>query len=259
MAVSLKSEREIQLMRTAGHYLAEVLEELTAFVQPGMSTYEVNAKGDSLIRKTGCVPNFLHYEGFPASFCLSVNEEVVHGIPSKKRILKEGDILSIDGGLIYKGYHSDAARSLIVGGPDKGDPAVVTLMERTKESFFRGISQAVAGNYLYDIANAIADYIEPFGYGIIRDLTGHGIGRALHEDPSIPNFRQQKRGIRLKAGMTLAVEPMIALGDWPVDFADDGWTCTTRDKKPSAHYENTILVTEGEPEILTLLAGTVSS
>ena len=255
MAVTIKSEREIALMRTACGYLSEVLDEMVAYVRPGMSTKEINDFGDKLIRAHGCVPNFLNYEGFPGSFCLSVNEEVVHGIPSKKRIVKEGDLLSIDGGLIYKGYHSDAARSLIVGGRDKADPAVLKLMDVTEESFFKGIEKAVAGNHLYDISNAIADYVEPFGYGIIEDLTGHGIGRHLHEDPMIPNYRQHSRGIRLKPGMTLAVEPMIALGTWEVDFADDGWTCTTKDKKVASHYENTILVTDGAPEILTLPGG----
>ena len=254
MAVSIKSEREIELMRTAGHYLGEILEKMCSYAKPGMTTAQLNDYGDRLIREKGCVPNFLNYEGFPGSFCLSVNEVVVHGIPSKKIVLKEGDLLSIDGGLIYKGYHSDAARSLIVGGRECASPEVLRLMDATKESFFVGIAQAVAGNHLHDISNAIADYIEPFGYGIIEDLTGHGIGRNLHEDPMIPNNRQHSRGIRLKAGMTLAVEPMISLGTWEVDFSEeDGWTCTTKDKKTAAHYENTILVREGrEPEILTL-------
>ena len=252
MAVTIKSSREIELMRTAGRYLSEVLDELCASIRPGWSTAKIDALGEKLIRSKGCVPNFLHYEGFPASFCLSLNDEVVHGIPSRKRFVQEGDILSIDGGLIYKGYHSDAARSIILG---EGTPELRQLMEVTEESFFKGIAKAVAGNHLHDISNAIADYVEPFGYGIVEDLTGHGIGRALHEDPAIPNFRQTSRGIRLKAGMTLAVEPMIAMGTWEVRFADDGWTCTTLDGKPASHYENTILITDGEPEILTLPGG----
>lgn len=259
MAVTIKSPREIEYMRTAGRILSEVLEAMMDYVKPGMTTQELNDYGHRLIKKSGCRPNFLNYQGFPGSFCLSINEEVVHGMPSRSRVLKEGDLLSIDGGLIYQGFHSDAARSLIVGGMDKAEPEVLKLMDVTEESFFRGITQAVAGNYLYDISNAIADYVEPFGYGIVQELTGHGIGRHLHEDPSIPNFRQGSRGIRLKTGMTLAVEPMIALGTWEVDFWDDGWTCTTKDKKVASHYENTILVTEGEPEILTLPGGRVSS
>ena len=237
-------------MRTAGRLLGEVLEELKSSVKPGWTTHQVNALGEKLIRSRGCIPSFLHYEGYPASICVSVNEEVVHGIPSKKRVLKEGDLVSMDAGLIYKGYHADACRSIILG---QGDPAVVQLLKVTEEAFFKGIAQAKAGNHLHDISNAIADYVEPFGYGIVEDLTGHGIGRNLHEDPAIPNFRQKSRGIRLKAGMTLAVEPMIALGGWEVDFdQEDGWTCTTRDKSVAAHYENTILITDGEPEILTL-------
>ena len=240
-------------MRIAGRYLSEVLDELLDSVRVGWTTAQVDKLGEKLIRSKGCIPNFLHYEGFPASFCVSLNDEVVHGIPSKKRVIRDGDLLSIDGGLIYQGYHSDAARSIILG---HADPKLQQLLDVTKESFFRGIAMAKEGNHLYDISNAIADYVEPYGYGIVQDLTGHGIGRNLHEDPMIPNFRQRSRGIRLRKGMTLAVEPMIALGTWEVDFnEDDGWTVTTKDHSPSAHYENTILITDGEPEILTLPGG----
>ena len=257
MAVSIKSPREIEYMRTAGRYLGGVLEELLASVRVGWTTAQVNDLGEKLIRSKGCVPNFLHYEGFPASFCVSLNDEVVHGIPSKKRVIREGDMLSIDGGLIYKGMHADAARSIIMG---EGTAEARQLLEVTKESFFRGIAQAKEGNHLHDISNAIAAYVEPYGYGIVQDLTGHGIGKHLHEDPQIPNYPQKTRGIRLKAGMTLAIEPMINLGGWEVDFSEeDGWTCTTRDHSISAHYENTILITDGEAEILTLGGSTVSS
>lgn len=250
MSVSIKSEREIGLMREAGRLLAHVHEELGKAIRPGISTWEVDALGEKLIRDLGCVPNFLHYNGYPASICVSVNEEVVHGIPKKNRILKEGDIVSLDAGLIYKGYHSDAARTHAVG---KISPEAQKLIDVTRQSFFEGIKMAREGMHLYDISAAIDSYVSGFGYGIVRDLVGHGIGTSLHEDPQIPNFRQRKKGVRLQAGMTLAVEPMINAGGWEVEFLADGWTTVSRDRSLSAHYENTILVTDGEPEILTLI------
>ena len=250
MAISIKSPREIDLMRQSCKLLAKVYEELEKVIRPGISTWEINEIGEKLIRQAGGVPNFLNYNGFPASICTSVNEAVVHGIPRKDCILKEGDIVSLDAGLIYKGYHSDAARTVMVGKVSK---EVEDLVNITKESFFEGIKYAKAGNHLYDISNAIADYIEPHGYGIVRELVGHGIGTHLHEDPQIPNFRQTKKGPRLYPGMTLAIEPMINLGRADVEWLDDDWTVVAEDGLPSAHYENTILITEGEPEILTLL------
>ena len=188
MAISIKSPREIDLMRQSCKLLAKVYEELEKVIRPGISTWEINQIGDRLIREAGGVPNFLNYNGFPASICTSVNEAVVHGIPRKDCILKEGDIVSLDAGLIYKGYHSDAARTVMVGKVSK---EVEDLVRITKESFFEGIKQAKAGNHLYDISNAIADYIEPHGYGIVRELVGHGIGTHLHEDPQIPNYKQK--------------------------------------------------------------------
>ena len=251
MSVTIKSPKEIELMRESCRLLAEVHEELAKIIEPGISTKQIDIEGDRLIRSKGGIPNFLHYSGYPASICVSVNEEVVHGIPNKKHILKEGDIVSLDCGLIYKGYHSDAARTYGVG---KVSPEAEKLMDVTKQSFFEGIKMAKAGNHLYDISNAIDDYVTPFGYGIVRDLVGHGIGTALHEDPQIPNFRQKKHGIRLEPGMTLAVEPMINIGTADVCWLDDDWTVVSEDGSLSAHYENTILITEdGEPEILTLL------
>ena len=250
MAVSIKSEREIELMRQAGKILAKVHEELGQAIKPGISTWEINVLGEKLIRQYDCVPNFLNYHGYPASVCVSVNEEVVHGIPKKDVILKEGDIVSLDAGLIYKGYHSDAARTHFVG---QVSPEVKKLVEETRNSFFEGIKMAKAGNHLYDISNAIDAYISQFGYGIVRDLVGHGIGTELHEDPQIPNFRQSRRGLKLQPGMTLAIEPMINMGRADVDWMDDDWTVVAQDRLPSAHYENTILITEGEPEILTML------
>ena len=249
MAVTIKSPREIELMRESNRLLAEVHKALEESIRPGMTTLDVNRLGEKLIRDRGCIPNFKNYNGYPASICVSVDDEVVHGIPSRYRVLQEGDIVSLDAGLIYKGYHSDAARTHAVG---KVSPEKQKLMDVTRQSFFEGMKYAKAGNYLYDISNAIDAYVSQFGYGIVRDLVGHGIGTHLHEDPQIPNFAQKKRGIKLAPGMTLAVEPMINMGTWQVEFLSDGWTAVTKDGLPSAHYENTILITEGEPEILTL-------
>lgn len=248
--VTIKSHREIELMRKAGKLLAQTHEEMAKAIKPGMSTWEVNKIGEDIIRSFGCIPSFLNYNGFPASICVSVNDEVVHGIPSKKRIIKDGDIVSLDAGLIYEGYHSDAARTVLVGNVSE---EARLLVERTKQSFFEGIKNAKAGNHLHDISNAIGDYCESFGYGVVRDLVGHGIGTNLHEDPQIPNFRQRRRGIKLQAGMTLAIEPMVNAGTYDVYWQDDDWTVVTGDGSLSAHYENTILITDGEPEILTIL------
>ena len=248
--VSIKSQSEIALMREAGKLLARTHEELKNAIRPGMSTLEIDQLGEKIIRGFGCIPSFLNYNGFPASICVSVNDEVVHGIPSKDRILMEGDIVSLDAGLIYKGYHADAARTYGVG---KISSNAQKLIDVTKQSFFEGIKMAKDGNHLHDISNAIADYCESFGYGVVRDLVGHGIGKDLHEDPQIPNFRQRRRGIKLQKGMTLAIEPMINEGTYEVAWLDDDWTVVTDDGTLSAHYENTILITDGEPEILTIL------
>ena len=249
MAVTIKSAREIELMRESCKILSEVHARLGEEIKPGISTWDIDAFGEKLIRSYGCVPNFLNYNGYPASICVSVNDEVVHGIPKKEHILKEGDIVSLDAGLIYKGYHSDAARTYSVGQiSDKARQ----LIEVTKQSFFEGVKYARAGNHLYDISNAIDRYVSQFGYGVVRDLVGHGIGTHLHEDPQIPNYRQWKRGIRLRPGMTLAIEPMINMGGYRVEWLSDDWTVVTQDGSLSAHYENTVLITDGEPEILTL-------
>lgn len=249
MSVSIKTAREIELMREAGRLLAYVHDELAKIVKPGISTWEIDQKGEEIIRSLGCVPNFLHYNGYPASVCVSVNDEVVHGIPSKKKIVQEGDIVSLDAGLIYKGYHSDAARTHAVGEISK---EAAKLIQVTRESFFEGIKYAKAGHHLHEISAAIGNYAESFGYGVVRDLVGHGIGTSLHEDPQIPNFAQRRRGIKLVPGMTLAIEPMINIGRPDVCWLDDDWTVVTEDESLSAHYENTILITDGEPEILTL-------
>ena len=249
MSVTIKTAREIELMREAGRLLEKVHDELADFVKPGISTLDIDRFGEKLIRSLGCTPNFLNYNGYPASICVSVNDEVVHGIPKKNRILQEGDIVSLDAGLIYKGYHSDAARTHAVG---KISPEAQQLINVTRESFFEGIKYAKAGNHLHDISAAIGNYAGQFGYGVVRDLVGHGIGTHLHDDPQIPNFPQKRRGIRLIPGMTLAIEPMINQGRADVEWLDDDWTVVTQDGSLSAHYENTILITEDEPEILTL-------
>lgn len=249
MAVTIKSAREIELMREAGRILEKVHDELGKAIRPGISTKDIDVLGEKIIRDFGCIPSFLDYQGYPASICVSVNDEVVHGIPHKNRILQEGDIVSLDAGVIYKGYHSDAARTHAVG---KVSEEALKLMEVTKKSFFEGIRYAKEGYHLFDISNAIDAYVRPYGYGIVRDLVGHGIGSNLHEDPQIPNFRQLRRGLKLKAGMTLAIEPMINMGRYEVEWLDDDWTVVTRDGSLSAHYENTVLITDGEPEILTL-------
>lgn len=250
MSVSIKSEREIELMREAGRILARVHEELGKMIKPGISTMEIDRAGEHMIRGYGCIPSFKNYNGYPASICVSVNDEVVHGIPNKHRILHEGDIVSLDAGVIYNGYHSDAARTHAVG---KITPEAEQLVKVTKECFFEGIKYARAGNHLNDISSAIQAYAEHFGYGVVRDLVGHGVGRALHEDPEVPNFAQKRRGIRLRPGMTLAIEPLINMGRADVVWLDDNWTVVTDDGSFSAHYENTILITEGEPEILSQL------
>lgn len=249
MAVSIKTSKEIELMRHAGHLLEQVHNELAQHIKPGISTWELDHIGEKIIRDMGCIPNFKNYNGFPASFCICINEEVVHGIPKKNRIVREGDLVKIDAGLIYKGYHSDAARTHLVG---EGTKEARQLMEVTRQSFFEGIKFAKAGRHLHEISAAIGNYAAGFGYGVVRDLVGHGIGTQLHEDPQIPNFPQRSRGIRLQPGMTLAIEPMINMGRADVCWLDDDWTVVTEDGSLSAHYENTILITEDEPEILTL-------
>lgn len=249
MAITIKSAREIELMREAGRILALTHEELGKALEPGMSTLDVDRLGEKIIRGYGCIPSFKNYNGYPASICVSVNDEVVHGIPTEKHILKEGDIVSLDAGVIYKGYHSDAARTHAVG---KVSEEARQLMEVTKQSFFEGIKFAKAGNHLNDISKAIQAYAEQFGYGVVRDLVGHGIGTHLHEAPEVPNFAQKRKGILLRPGMTLAIEPMINAGTWEVVWMDDDWTVVTADGSLSAHYENTVLITEGEPEILSL-------
>ena len=249
MPITIKSSREIELMTEAGRILEIVHNELGKALRPGMSTKAIDKLGEEVIRSYGCIPSFLDYNGYPASICVSVNDEVVHGIPSEHRIIQEGDIVSLDAGVIYKGYQSDAARTHAVGEISE---EAKNLMQITKECFFEGIKYAREGNHLFDISAAIGKYAEDRGYGVVRDLCGHGIGTALHEAPEIPNYAMNRKGVKLKAGMTLAIEPMINIGGWEVDWMDDDWTVVTRDHSLSAHYENTVLITEGEPKLLTL-------
>ena len=249
MAITIKSAREIELMTEAGRILEIVHEEMAKALHPGMSTHDIDRLGEEVIRSYGCIPSLLNYNGYPASICVSVNREVVHGIPNKHRILQEGDIVSLDAGVIYKGYHSDAARTYGIGEISKEAEKLINV---TKECFFEGIKYAREGNHLFDISAAIGRYAENRGYGVVKDLCGHGIGTSLHESPEIPNYEMGRKGPKLKAGMTLAIEPMINIGSWEVNWLDDDWTVVTRDGSLSAHYENTVLITEDEPKLLTL-------
>ena len=250
MAVTIKSEREIELMREAGRILAITHEELGKAIKPGMSTLDIDRLGEEIIRSYGCIPSFLNYQGYPASICVSVNDEVVHGIPHKDHIIEEGDIVSLDAGVIYKGYHSDAARTHAVGEISK---EVQRLIDVTRESFFEGLKFAKEGNHLFDISRAIQKHVEANGFSVVRDLVGHGIGMNLHEAPEIPNFAGRRKGMKLKAGMTLAIEPMVNIGHYDVCWLDDDWTVVTEDGSLSAHYENTVLITEDGYEILSLI------
>lgn len=252
MAILIKSEREIELMREAGRILALTHEELKKAIKPGISTYEIDRIGEEVIRSYGCIPSFLNYNGYPASICVSVNDEVVHGIPSKTRFLKEGDIVSLDAGVIYQGYHSDSARTYGVG---EISTEAADLIRVTKESFFEGLKACKAGNHINDISRAIFNYVSSRGYRAVRDLVGHGVGANLHEAPEVPNFTKLMKGPKLRPGMTLAIEPMINIGTYEVEWLSDDWTVVTADGALSAHYENTVLITEGEPEILSKAEG----
>lgn len=248
MAITIKTEEQIEKMRAAGKILVDLDEVLRELIKPGVTTKELDSVAEKFIRDRGAIPSFKGYGGFPGSICTSVNEEIVHGIPSKRR-LKEGDIISIDMGSIIYGFNGDCARTYGVG---KISPEDQKLIDVTKQSFFEGIKFAKAGCHLFDISAAVQDYVEPFGFGIVRDYVGHGIGRHMHEDPAIPNYRQRGRGPKLLKGMCLAIEPMVTAGTYEVKVLEDEWTAVTRDGKNAAHYENTVYITDGEPEILTL-------
>jgi len=251
LAVYIKSKREIEGIRAASRILAETLATVEAEIRPGVSLNELDQVCESFILSHGSTPTFKGYHGFPAAACISVNEEVVHGIPSERKLV-EGDIVKVDIGVTKNGFIADAARTFEVG---KVKPEVHSLIRTTEASFRAGATNARAGNRVSDIGAAVQHYVEKKGYSVVRELCGHGVGLKLHEEPSIPNFGRPGRGVRLKTGMTLAIEPMVNIGGFEVATLANGWTVVTSDGKPSAHYENTILVTDGEPEILTLQNG----
>lgn len=246
--VTLYSKKEITQMKSAAAVVKEVFKRLEEHIKPGVTTKSIDNLVENVIHSLSALPSTKNYHGYPAACCTSVNEVVVHGIPDD-RVLKDGDIISVDVVAFKEGYHSDACRTFAVG--NISDEAK-RLIEVTRESFFKGIENAKVGNRLGDISSAIQNHVESAGFGIVRDLTGHGVGRSMHEEPSIPNFGKANRGLRLKPGMVLAIEPMVTYGDYKVKTLKDGWSVVTDDGSISAHYENTIVITGSEPEILTL-------
>jgi len=247
--IYLKNAHQLECMRKAGALLYEIICRLKEAIRPGMSTAALDVYAEQLILKNKASPSFLGYQGYPASLCTSVNEQVVHGIPSDSAILKEGDILSVDCGLVLDGWQADCAFTAGIG---EITPQARQLINVTEECFFRGALMAIQGNHVGDIGHAVQSHAESFGYGVIRDLTGHGIGRNMHEEPSVPNFGKPGHGPKLRAGMTIAVEPMIAMGGYPVEVLEDGWTAVTRDRSLCSHYEHTLDINEeGLPELLT--------
>ncbi|PKK96633.1 MAG: type I methionyl aminopeptidase [Tenericutes bacterium HGW-Tenericutes-3] len=246
--IQIKSKREIELMREAGRILEQTRQMLAEHIAPGVSTHHLDQLAENFITHLGATPSFKGYHGFPGSICASVNEVVVHGIPSKKKILEEGDIITLDFGVNYKGYHADSATTYPVG---KIKPEIQQLLDVTEKSLYIGLEQAKPGNRVSDISHAIEAYVKPYGYGIVEEFTGHGIGRELHEEPYVPNFGVPNQGPMLKPGMTFCVEPMINLGTKRVKVLTDNWTTVTVDRKPSAHFEQMIVITETGYEILT--------
>ena len=246
--IVIKNKTEIDLMIKAGEVTAEILATLPEIIKPGMSTKELDRWIEDFITKHDMKPAFKGYGGFPATACISVNEEVIHGIPSKKRILREGDIVSVDLGTIYKDYYSDAARTYPVGKISEENAKLIRV---TEESFFEGLKFCRKGYRLGDVSNAIQNHIEAAGFSVIRDYVGHGVGRNLHEDPQVPNYGKAGHGPKLVPGMTLAIEPMVAAGDYDVEVLDNDWTVVTIDGSMTAHYENSVVITEGDPILLT--------
>lgn len=246
--ISIKTEKELEIMRISSRLVAETFEYIGTFIKPGITTQEIDQRIEKFVVSQGGYPAFKGLYGFPASACISVDEEVVHGIPSPRRVLQGGEIVSIDVGVRYKGYHGDAAFTFAVGevGEEKK-----RLMKITWEALFKGIKEAKAGNRLQDISATIQEYAESYGYSVVRELVGHGVGKKLHEDPQVPNYGKRGRGPLLKSGFTLAIEPMVNMGTKNVRTLQDGWTIVTGDRLPSAHYEHTVLILDGEPEILT--------
>lgn len=247
--ISIKSAKQIEKMRESCKLTKELFLILEDKINPGVTTKELDTVAYDFYKKHGATPNFLNYNGYPATICASINDEVVHGIPSHKKVLRDGDIISIDMGCILDGWHSDAARTFGVG---KISDEAQKLIDDTKQSFFEGISVIKHGVKLGDVSHTIQTFLEERGYGVVRDLVGHGVGRELHEDPEVPNFGKAGRGVRLAAGMTLAIEPMVTAGGYRVNVLDDDWTIVTSDGSLAAHYENTIAITRDGCEILTL-------
>ncbi|PYO06920.1 MAG: type I methionyl aminopeptidase [Candidatus Rokuibacteriota bacterium] len=250
--IVLKSAREIAIMRRAGHILAGVVERLRGFVRPGMSTLDVDEDVEAYIHREGAAPAFKGYRGFPATACISINEEVVHGIPSARRKIREGDIVGLDLGCIVDGYYADCAFTLPIGTVPAN---VLKLLDVTRESLDLGIQECHPGRRLSDVSHAVQSHVEANGFAVVRAFVGHGIGRALHEEPQIPNFGDPGRGPQLRPGMVLAIEPMVTMGSWEVRILDDGWTAVTQDGSLAAHFEHTVAVTENGPEVLTSLTG----
>jgi methionyl aminopeptidase len=248
MSVEIKSPNEIALMREAGRIVGEILDALEAAVAPGVTTWELDALAERLIAQKGARPAFKGYHGFPCVLCASVNEEVVHGIPSKRKKLAEGDLMKLDFGVVYRGYFGDSARTVPVG---KVSPAAQALVKATRESLQKALRAMRPGNRLGDIGHAVQQHVEARGYSVVRDFTGHGIGRRLHEEPQVRNYGAPGMGMKLRPGMVLAVEPMVNQGTSEVEILEDDWTAVTADGKLSAHFEHTILITEGAPEVLT--------
>ena len=247
--IMLKSKREIELIRAAGKITADALDLMREIAKPGISTGELDQRCEEYIRSQGALPSCKGYYGYPATICASINDEVVHGIPDFKRKLKDGDIISIDLVVNKDGYHGDSTVTLPIGDVDK---ATLQLLKVTEECLYKAIDQAVAGKHLGDIGHAVQEYAESFGYGVVRDYVGHGIGSDMHEDPEVPNYGIAGHGELLEPGLVLAIEPMINMGTEKVHQLKNGWTVVTRDKKPSAHFEHTVAVTENGPDILTL-------
>jgi len=249
--ITLKSDRELDLMRKACGITAQILHEMVEMVKPGMSTGELDRYAESRCKDLKVKPAFKGYHGFPATVCISVNDEVVHGIPSPKRVLKEGDIVGLDFGVSYDGWFGDSAKTVVVG---KVVPAVQLLVDVTAESLNRGIQECREGNRVFDIGHAVQNYVEKYGYGVVREFVGHGIGRSLHEEPQVPNYGPKGKGVLLKVGMVLAIEPMINAGSHEVKVLKDGWTAVTVDHSLSAHFEHTVAITANGPEILTVIS-----
>lgn len=248
--IVLKSDEELKLMRQAGRIVAVVLAELTERVKPGVSTGALDALAEEIVHKHGATPAFKGYNGFPGTITASINQELVHGIPSPRRILQEGDILTLDCGAVYKGWVGDAAKTVPVG---QISPEAQRLLEVTEGSLWAGIEQIREGNRSGDVSAAVQEYVESHGFSVVREYTGHGVGRKMHEDPQVPNYGKRRRGVRLKRGMTIALEPMVNAGTWKTQVLDDHWTVVTADGELSAHFEHSVAVTEGEPLVLTLL------